>query len=616
MPHETTDTRLKPLPLTLFVCIFAAAFFLLPYAVPVAPSVSASYVFQFNNRVATLIFLVGAAAFAIYFRGLSLRQALRDSRVSRTSAAIAITTCVAAGGLFYWLAGMYGITGESTYFISRVSLAAHGQTIYRDFEFPYGPLLVYLPLWTGKIFHLGLVGGYVLFWLIDWAAGIWILYRLVNTIEIESPYRTAIFFLLVFDLATGLTDQGINYAPVRTLLTAAAAMLVHAARRHGYPLPTVVCVAVASAAFAAALSPEFAIAFMLGTLVFFFVCLRPRPSRFWPSLLAKAACFAAIVAASQHALVYTTLHSMSSGAYNYPILPGIANLWVMCMYCMAACVAYMAFKQHRADSLAVYLLCICLFCMPSCFGRADEGHMQFAAFPALIVAILAIGNQPKLSIPLAALFLFVIYSQERRPYPTLREGAERRVFDPANRSELLHRPAVALLHGLHQDAHLEKIEAKVTQASQRSRVPDLELPPGEIFYAPLQYAPHGLTVTSGQVDYGYFLGLLDVFLPKDIQAILQWLKAHPERSLILPPAWQTGCYTFAEASSANMKLVYSVPFAPPQRREMRLFYPICDYLRSNYAPGDNPDPGQWTIWHPIPETPDPRQSAEAVSTSR
>ena len=46
----------KPLALVAFLIVFAAAFFRIPYHFPVTPSQSDSYLYQFNNRVAVIIF--------------------------------------------------------------------------------------------------------------------------------------------------------------------------------------------------------------------------------------------------------------------------------------------------------------------------------------------------------------------------------------------------------------------------------------------------------------------------------------------------------------------------------------------------------------------------------
>src|SRR4051812_18779434 len=92
--------RHRAFALTVFLLVFAAAFFRLPYYFPVSPSFSVSYVYQYNNRVAVLVFLAGAAAFAILFRGLSLQPATKDSRVSRVSALFGAVLCVGIGLLF------------------------------------------------------------------------------------------------------------------------------------------------------------------------------------------------------------------------------------------------------------------------------------------------------------------------------------------------------------------------------------------------------------------------------------------------------------------------------------------------------------------------------------
>src|SRR5579872_1264498 len=97
----TRRALLRPLASVSFLILFAFAFFRIPYNFAVSPSQSDSYLYQFNNRVAVIIFLIGAAAFAILSRGMSLQPATKDSRVSRLSALIGTLLCVGTGW-FYW----------------------------------------------------------------------------------------------------------------------------------------------------------------------------------------------------------------------------------------------------------------------------------------------------------------------------------------------------------------------------------------------------------------------------------------------------------------------------------------------------------------------------------
>ena len=596
MRFSSSDSRLKVLTLPAFLIVFAAAFFRLPYDFPVSPSVSASYVYQYNNRVAVLIFLVGAAVFAVFFRGLSLQPATRDSRVSRIRAFIAAAFCVALALFFWWLSIPDGINNDASYFQVRLAQLAAGRTIYRDFEFAYGPLWLYLPYWTGKLFHLSLINGYLLFWMIAWVVGIWILYRLVNAIDIPSPYRTAIFLVFVFDFAQATWPEGINYTPVRGLISSGLAILIYAAHKRRYPPAVITTAAVLCGALATCMSPEHGITFMLGTGLFFVFCVKQRRAGFWPSTVAMGLGFLAIVTIANRIGIYKTLHSFGTGALNYPIVPSAGGLIVMGLYLVAACVAYLAIKRHQTDSFFMYLLCICFFGLPSCFGRADPGHMQIAAISALIVTAFALSRYPKTL--LAAAILFVYWDatpQFRDQAPYVREQAELRIFDPSERSELLYRPTVTLLHLLHRDAHREAIEAKVAQTRRDlQRIP--ALPPGAIVDSPFNLVRHGLYDTSGNVDYGYYLG--PVVLPSQVDSQIQWLQSHPERKLILPRTWETQCHSFDEAEDSAFRIWHGIHWAEP-KRPMDIYVPLCNFIHANFAPDEVPFSYDMRLWHPI-----------------
>jgi hypothetical protein len=471
--------------------------------------------------------------------------------------------------------------------------------IYRDFEFVYGPLLLYLPLWTGKLFHLNLIHGYVLFWLVDWAVGIWILYRLVNAIEIPSPYRTAVFFLFVVGYIPALWLEGINYAPVRALLTAGLAMLVYAAHKRQYSPPAVAGVAVLGAAIAAGVSPEYGIAFMLGTGLFLVACVRRRAPGYWPSVAATGFVFLAIIGISARMGVYTTLRAFSTGGLNNPILPYPGVLGVMGLFLIAACVAYLAFQRGQTDSLTVYLLCICLFSLPSGFGRADTGRMQLAALSAVIIAALALGRYPRASLLGGLAFLYwAALPGYRFDFPEVREQAERRLFDPARRPETPYRTTALLFHVLHRDAHRASIEAKVAQ-NLSNQVTDPVLPDGAIVNAPLGFTIDGFADDSGKVDYGYFFGTEPAIVPSQVDSIIRWLEAHPERKLLLRRAWEPSCYTFfREGDDPGLRTWYGIHWASP-KRQMRIYFPLCDYIRMNYEPDQVPLSEWIGLWHPI-----------------
>jgi hypothetical protein len=603
MALSLSNSKFRAIALTVYLLVFAAAVFRLPFHFAVLPSVSVSYIFQYNNRVATLIFLAGAALFALLFQGLNLQTASRDSRVSRRSAVLAMASGLALSLIYQWISSPKGLQGENIYFYSRLSQLAAGKHIYRDFEFAYGPLWLYLPFWTGKLLHLDLVHGYIIFWLIAWTVGIWILYRIVNAIEIPSPYRTAIFFICVLDFGQALWPQGINYSPLRSLATGGLAMLVYAAYRRRYSMTVIVCAAVGSAVIATGVSPEHGIAFMLGTGLFFVLCAKPRPAGFWRLTCIMSLCFLTIIAISYRERVYATLLAFSSGAMNYPILPDAGQICVMSLYLVAACVAYMAFQRKQTDSLAVYLLCICLFGIPACFGRADAGHMQLGAFSALIIVGLSLGRYPRVSLLAAVVFTYCAATpQFRGEWTSIREDAESRLLNPNTQAQFLYRPTVAVFHLLHLDSHRQVIEAKIARLDEISTTAVAKIPHGTVVNAPLGLTRRGFTDDSGDVDYGYFFGLQDAISPPQVNLIIQWLHSHQNRDLILPRDWNKVLNSFPEADDPSFRTWLGMPWASP-KRQMQVFLPLRDFIRANYAPDDTHSPCDFCLWHPIAPAP-------------
>jgi hypothetical protein len=110
---ELSRALARPLAVIVFLAVLGFAVFRVPFHFPVAPSVSDFYRYQFNNRVAVLIFLAGAAAFAVLFRGLWLQPSKKDSRISPLAAFIAGTLCFLVCLLYWRLSLPYGLQGEN-----------------------------------------------------------------------------------------------------------------------------------------------------------------------------------------------------------------------------------------------------------------------------------------------------------------------------------------------------------------------------------------------------------------------------------------------------------------------------------------------------------------------
>ena len=158
-----------------FLVVAAAVVFWLPWFVPLQTAVkSESYSLGFNNRIAVLGLVACIVLHGIclllragpHFRGTNCLEWLSSKKslfvhqrgAQLGVAVLIIVTLAELCFLFWWnhvVAAPYW--SESGYFLSRIDLLALGFTPYKDFQFLYGPALLYCPLLVDRL-SLGWLG--------------------------------------------------------------------------------------------------------------------------------------------------------------------------------------------------------------------------------------------------------------------------------------------------------------------------------------------------------------------------------------------------------------------------------------------------------------------------
>jgi hypothetical protein len=209
---------------------------LLPYHASVDPTLSsASSLAGYNNRVAYLLFFVwasaGVAAFAllerafptstprVYADGLESPRPLGRLRWSEIAAAAVLTLALfwppflTAEGPYY----------ESVYFLNTFHRLQSGLVPYRDFEFSYGPLLLWaLRVWGDAFGHT--MRSY--FWLFAVAEAIQAA-AVIALLQLAVPaVRARLALLLVLVLQLANVSLGFNTIAGRLLFPFAAIVIV------------------------------------------------------------------------------------------------------------------------------------------------------------------------------------------------------------------------------------------------------------------------------------------------------------------------------------------------------------------------------------------------------
>ncbi len=292
------EMRKRVLATASYILLAAIAYYFifeLPFLFPPTRRVeSDSYIFGFNNSVgiiSTVFFIsvFSAQIFIFIRRGILSAQTLKlilpsfltkeDSKELPTVKAVSKKTYIIFALLYsittiiFFLIVQNSRYGDATYFFSRIDLILSGREPYRDFEFTYGPALIYLPAYFAKILEtfglsveLSITGGYYIVYGLVNLLDLYLLFYLVNKANIEK-YITLIFSVLA--LANFGLCMCLQGTLIRFLLPYASIVFIH-----NFITPTIssnikkgiidlLLISITSSIIVLAISPEIGTAYYL-----------------------------------------------------------------------------------------------------------------------------------------------------------------------------------------------------------------------------------------------------------------------------------------------------------------------------------------------------------------
>lgn len=410
--RPAAPTRLGT-PFILASCVSLVAVLVLPWFVPGEPSPSISYAVGFNNRVAILAVLLGAGVLTLtasrrpvspptprrplFATAVSSQERIRPAwlfAILGAAAASSLTLSKLTYGDFRY--------GEMAYALDRLSCLLSGAQPYRQFEFAYGPLLLYAPSWAGRLFRLSPQGGYLVA-LAAWnLAGVLVLYYIVDRLGTSRHVRTALFVALGAYLVVNET-MGMSYSYARALAPLAGLLLVDGLHRgrltrqseretlgsRGEAL-RLWATATAVVVVNAAISPELAVAAGAALLAYMGV----EAWRLRGAYIAAVGAYSLTLVAASLVLVRIagTLVAFVGGGGDLPVLPSPTIL----VYLFGvAVVAYMAptFLRSRPDEAPIIVgaTVLAIVLTPAVLSRADTGHVIMNSLTVVLLSTVGLG---------------------------------------------------------------------------------------------------------------------------------------------------------------------------------------------------------------------------------
>jgi len=580
---------------TVIILLFLAALFTVPYHFAVPHTISDSEIFGYNNRVAVLIVILGALWAGIFFH--------EPQKMDRGGKPLGLSTLWKALLIVLAFTGTISILTqhmdgvfESGYMIDRVKLAIAGHVAYRDFEFIYGPLLVYGPATLAWCFHLTARNACNFFWMLLALAGVLQLYSILRWTDFSAATQRRVFGLVFLLSLSPLLSNSTSYVLFRFLtpiyLAMAIARLVQKSETHA----SILLWSVPSVALATAVSPEAGMTFCLGIILYLLCFTRVwQRSAYLISFAVSLAGMSGVFWVAAKLGIYRTLLSMQGGAYNFPLMPTPHLLIFLVAVGIAATYVVTRFRRGEATPLTA-LCCVALATLPAALGRCDLGHVLVDGLGIFICAFLvadASNWRTRLLLPATCLIYFVlpvlsaafsilaIYGSEGLTHRLVHGSIPQRhpqVLRWVSQLEIR-------IHGREQG--LKKVKALQGRLDTEDaiNVPAIfHEPPATVFLTPFPfYGDHTGPYHSASIDSGYFLGQTDVFTSADVTRIINWLASHPEDPLLVPEPIPDCTLTASEAE-AEIRQVFRYPYHHHASDENDdVLRPLCSFVQEHYA---------------------------------
>jgi len=391
------------------------AIFKFPYLFPPAgPLTSDSYDVGFSNMMAVIsvVVLIGLFFLRRLLHGDTAERvasvfqwspASNKSNATKMEAGVFLLFCGVYIGmvmLIGWAIPYLDCYGESQYFVGRIDLLLHGSHPYRDVQFVYGPLFIYLPTfmtWIGREIGWSIDQSYLLFLIITHVCGLSALFYFVNRLRLKIHLKLIIFSFVSITFIN--YSLGLQYTLIRYFLPYAMlfglqsiCVRLEKAGDHNF-VRKISVVFFFFSLMALMLSPEVGIIYVVAQAAYCTFAVR-RDRRYLVPLGATLLALPVCLFLCSSAYLMSVL-AFGGGSGNFPVVPSVFILfYIGSLFCVVPLLIQAAWTEkdkHTAALIVAVILLIVGF-IPGALGRCDPGHVAFNGAAAMAIALAVLGK--------------------------------------------------------------------------------------------------------------------------------------------------------------------------------------------------------------------------------
>lgn len=406
-------------------CLALYGVFVLPFRFPGEnPTFSHSYIAGYSNRAAAMA-AVGLAIVIFLlswrlFRNQQPRAPLRSRLPLKYLYVCGSLYAVVVGGLSYLAIQSPYFYGEARSFLLRLDRMLNaGEIPYRQFDFAYGWLQLYLPASIYSLarpLHASLEFSYYLTLMLMMLGGLTMLYQIVNSPILGIGPKRSVFVLTA--LAMINVTLGLNYTPVRFLTAPYLLLVLYSVVSKVRELPRskalirIIVVAGLSSVLVWSLSPEAGIAYS-ATSAFLLLILSVRKDRWLLCGIPFCALGCLISLAIFGRNYVAAILDFGSGMGNFLVVPApYMVFFLITLICLVPVGLAMAARDDSRNApLLLSFGAMGLAYVAAAMGRCDPGHVLWNGICIFLLGFAFVGKYYRAFQPvyLTAFGLFFVF---------------------------------------------------------------------------------------------------------------------------------------------------------------------------------------------------------------
>ena len=378
--------------------------FFIPYLFPSKEvAFSASYNYGFNNKIGITILFIECIVLIVLGVLFQKQKSIeitkffspekKESQQITKKRMIITSLVVFLLSLLIWFISTkfyenesWGFS-ESEYFISHLYELSFGKIPYKDFEFCYGSLYIYIP-WIVHIClpFFSITTAYFVTFIITNLLGIYLFYEVLN--HLDLPVNEKGFIFSIISILTFSWFGGINFNLLRFVLPAWMFIKIYETEKKNNSISYTILI-VFFTILALQTSTELGIVFCIALIVynFFKYIYTKRIIYIFDIVFTLIVCIGVYLVMPN---MFQQIFSFSGGGLNWPFV--VSYILISFFLCVYGLSFYIGLQLcNIKDNLFDLSFELMIFgFIPACLGRCDPGHVTSNGLFIFILAYVCV----------------------------------------------------------------------------------------------------------------------------------------------------------------------------------------------------------------------------------